>query len=60
MFNRREVAAILAGLRLLEELEVNCDGFSLLENEIATGYGALKPLSVIEIDELCKMIEAEL
>jgi hypothetical protein len=58
-FNRRETAAILAGLRLMQDMELDNDGFDMSINEIATNGYTVEPLCVKEIDTLCERLNCD-
>ncbi len=58
-FTVREASMILAGLRMMQSLQRECDGFSLNENEIATDSFTIEPLTIGEIDELCERINLD-
>lgn len=65
MFNRRETAAILAGLRCLqsvtthwEHLEISPDKWEMIL-DVGTDCGEIEPLTLDEIDELCEKINVQ-
>ena len=58
MFNKREMGAILAGLRQIAYMESHVDDFTLADNEIATNNGEFEPLTPKEIDRLYDRIVA--
>lgn len=60
-FSWREVAAIVASLRLLQQaLEKDGDGETLPSSirNILTDDDTLEPITVDEIDELCEAVNA--
>ena len=58
MFDKREMGAILAGLRQIAYMESHVDDFTLADNEVATNNGEFEPLTPEEIDRLCDRIVA--
>jgi len=50
--NKRETAAVLAGLRVLQNA-IHLKWLDRSEKSILTNCGSLKPMSIEEINDLC-------